>query len=116
MSVRRKKLEKVEEDKFVKLVESYGWQCYKLSMAGPFGKAGFNDRVVFASHGVTALFEFKREDEEARPLQIYRHRILKKLKHKAYVVYRSDEAFKILKGLINDRAKIRKIDSDKSHT
>lgn len=94
------KLEKVEEGKFVLKVESHGWVCFKLRNDGPYGKNGFNDRLVLAENSVSALFEFKREGEGAEALQDFRHRCLKKLGHNTYVVYTCEEAYRILLDLV----------------
>src|ERR1700739_2347358 len=96
------KLEKVEEKKFVLKVEACGWFTYKLQMIGPFGKKGYNDRIVWADHGVSALFEFKQEGEVAEKLQDYRHRQLKALGHHIYVVVFAEEAFNILIRLVEE--------------
>jgi len=97
------KLEKVEEGKFVSKVKSHGYICIKISSQGGYGEDGFNDRLVFASHGVTALFEFKKVDvDEVEKLQNYRHKILKKLGHNTYVVRLCNEAYEILMGLVKE--------------
>src|ERR1700689_3725255 len=95
------KPEKVEEKKFVKKVRRHGYLCIKLQTQGGFGENGFNDRLVFASYGVVALFEFKRIGiDEAEKLQDYRHQILKRLSQNTYVVQRCDEAYATLKKLV----------------
>lgn len=98
------KPEKVEEKKFVDKVESHGWDCIKLSMQGGYGRAGRNDRLVLASYGITVIFEFKRDGEDAEPLQDFYHRRLKQMGHKTYVVYRCAEAYKILLEIVNAAA------------
>jgi hypothetical protein len=101
--VRFRKRETVEEKKFATRCRNAGYVCYKLSMQGSRGEKGFNDRLVFAPYGVTHLFEFKREGKKTadslKPgkLQAFRHRILKNMGHNSDVVYRSDEAWKILR-------------------
>jgi hypothetical protein len=99
------KLEKVEEKKFVSKIRSHGYVCIKLQSQGGYGEDGFNDRLVFASHGVTALFEFKIVGvDEAEKLQNYRHKHLKKLGHNTYVVQLCNEAYEILMGLVKEAA------------
>jgi hypothetical protein len=95
------KPESVEEKKFVKKIRRHGYICIKLQAQGGYGEDGFNDRLVFASYGVTALFEFKRVGiDEAEKLQKYRHKILKRMGHNVYVVQLCDEAYATLKKLV----------------
>lgn len=101
--------EKVEEKKFVAKIESHGYECIKIATQGPFGRTGRNDRLVIASYGVSAFFEFKRDGEEAEKLQGYFHKKFTALGHKTYVVYRSEEAYRILMGLVEE-AKARSIE------
>jgi hypothetical protein len=98
------KPEKVEEKKFVTKVESHGWDCIKLSTQGAYGRTGRNDRLVLASYGVVAVFEFKRDGEEAEPLQDFYHRRLAQMGHRTYVVHKSDEAYKILLEIVGEAA------------
>lgn len=98
------KPEKVAEKNFATKVESHGWDCIKLSTQGPYGRGGRNDRLVLASYGIVAVFEFKRDGEEAEKLQDFYHRRLEQMGHKTYVVYRCDEAYKILLELVNEAA------------
>jgi hypothetical protein len=98
------KPEKVEEKKFVDKVESHGWDCIKLSTQGPYGRTGRNDRLVLASYGIVVVFEFKRDGEDAEPLQDFYHRRLKQMGHITHVVYRCAEAYKILIDLVNSAA------------
>jgi hypothetical protein len=93
--MRRLKREIIEENKFVRKVRGLGWEAVKLTTAGPFGKKGFNDRLLIAPFGVQIFFEFKRKDERARILQSYRHRKLRRLGHKTHVVYSARQALKI---------------------
>jgi hypothetical protein len=95
-----RKPEKVEENKFYAKVEAHGWDCVKLTTAGPYGRAGRNDRLVLAMYGVVAFFEFKRIGEDAEKLQSYYHEKLKKLGFETHVVYTCDAAYKILMALV----------------
>lgn len=90
------KPERIEENKFVRRVKARGYIAYKMQTKGAYGTNGFNDQLILAACGVTILFEFKRTDTEPEPLQDYRHRQLKKLGHKTYVVDDAEEAFQIL--------------------
>lgn len=102
------KPEKVEEKKFVAKVEAHGFDCPKLATVGPYGRVGRNDRIVLASYGITALFEFKRDGEDKQgvkthqpeKIQDYYHEKLQKLRHHHYVVYTCDEAYSILMALV----------------
>lgn len=99
------KLEKVEEGKFVSKVRSHGFVCIKLTSNGGYGEDGYNDRLVLANYGVVALFEFKKEDvDNVEKLQDYRHKHLKKLGYRVYVVRFCSEAYEILMGLVKAAA------------
>lgn len=93
--MRRRKREIIEENKFVRKARRLGWEAVKLTTAGPYGSRGYNDRVLFGPYRTVVLFEFKREDEVAEPLQDYRHRRLRRLGHKTHVVYTASEALEI---------------------
>lgn len=98
------RLEKTEENKFVKKVESRSGEAIKLQTQGPYGKGGYNDRLVLMPGRVIVLFEFKRQGKSATQRQNYRHRRFKKMGIPCYVVYTSAEAIQILDQEIRSQA------------
>jgi hypothetical protein len=109
------KPEKLEESKFVRKVRRHGYICIKLTVFGGYGQDGFNDQLVFASYGVVALFEFKRVGvDEAEKLQQYRHKILKRLQQKTYVVQQADKAYSILKAAVAEAKAAKEKDKVKT--
>ena len=64
------------ERKLVSAVKSRGGICPKFVSPG---FDGMPDRVVLLPHGKFGFVEVKRPREKPRPLQIARHRLLRKL-------------------------------------
>ena len=64
------------ERKLVSAVKSRGGICPKFVSPGFYGMP---DRVVLLPHGKFGFVEVKRPGEKPRPLQIARHRLLRKL-------------------------------------
>ena len=62
------------------------------------GTAGWPDRLVLLPGGVCAFVEVKAPNKKPRPLQKARHRLLKKLGFKVYVL---DDAEQIV-GIIDE--------------
>ena len=62
------------------------------------GTAGWPDRLVLLPDGVCAFVEVKAQNKKPRPLQKARHRLLKKLGVKVYVL---DDAEQI-RGIIDE--------------
>lgn len=90
------KREKVEENKFVKVVEKrYGGICYKQQTFARYGTVGHSDRHTILPLKVVLFFEFKKDGEEPSKIQYARHRQLLKLGHKVHVVFRSQKALEI---------------------
>lgn len=96
------KREKVEETKFVRMCDEHGFPCPKMGGTGFYGTNGYNDRLPVLPGGKVIWFEFKREGGDtnkktyAGKLQRWRHKQLKRLGHKSYVVYTAKEAWGIL--------------------
>lgn len=102
------KPEKLEERKFVKKVRALGAECLKQGGMGRYGTGGFNDQLCLMPYATPAFFEFKAIDddgkkEEPTKRQQSRHRLLKKLGYKTFVVYSKKEAFKICRKLMLKR-------------
>jgi hypothetical protein len=73
------------ERKLVSAVKSRGGICPKFVSPG---FDGMPDRVVLLPHGKFGFVEVKRPGEKPRPLQIARHRLLRKL---GFLVFVLDE-------------------------
>ena len=71
------------ERKLVSAVKSRGGICPKFVSPG---FDGMPDRVVLLPHGKIGFVEVKRPGEQPRPLQIARHRILRKLGFLVFVL------------------------------
>ena len=75
--------EKVIEQMLVKEVKKRGGICPKFVSPG---FAGMPDRIIILPHGKIAFAEIKAPGEEPRPLQISRHKLLRRLGAKVYVI------------------------------
>lgn len=71
------------ERKLVSAVKSRGGICPKFVSPG---FDGMPDRVVLLPHGKLGFVEVKRPGEKPRPLQIARHRLLRKLGFLVFVL------------------------------
>ena len=71
------------ERKLVSAVKSRGGICPKFVSPG---FDGMPDRVVLLPHGKFGFVEVKRPGEQPRPLQIARHRLLRKLGFLVFVL------------------------------
>jgi hypothetical protein len=75
--------EKEIEKKLTQAVKNMGGICPKFVSPG-FG--GMPDRIVLLPGGHMAFVEVKAPGEKPRPLQLARHRLLRALGFKAYVL------------------------------
>ena len=75
--------EKEVEQKLVKTVKNGGGICPKFVSPG---FDGMPDRIILLPDGKFAFAELKAPGENPRPLQLARHRLLKKLGFKVYVI------------------------------
>ena len=79
--------EKSIEEKLVEAVKAAGGVCWKFTS---LGTAGVPDRIVLMPHGKIAFVEVKATGEKPRPLQLARHRLLRKLGFRVYVLDHPD--------------------------
>ena len=77
------KREKVTELKLVREVKLRGGVCPKFTSPG---YDGMPDRIVLLPEGRMAFVEVKAYGEKPRPLQLARHRLLRSLGFKVYVL------------------------------
>ena len=75
--------EKEVEQKLVKAVKNSGGICPKFVSPG---FDGMPDRIILLPDGKFAFAELKASGEKPRPLQLARHRLLRKLGFKVYVI------------------------------
>ena len=80
--------EKITEEKLVIAVKQMGGICPKFVSPG---FDGMPDRLVLLPFGKTAFVEVKVPNKKPRPLQKARHRLLKKLGFKVYVLDDAEE-------------------------
>lgn len=86
--------EKTIEQALVTAVKDKGGLAPKFVSPG---LAGVPDRLVLLPKGKAAFVEVKRKGEKPRPLQAYRHKQLKALGFKVYVLDDINEIETILK-------------------
>lgn len=91
--------EKVIEQKLTKAVRQNGGVCWKFTS---LGTAGVPDRIILMPKGHIAFVEVKAPGEKPRPLQLSRHRLLRKLGFKVYVLDNIDDITKILSEVMTD--------------
>ena len=75
--------EKIIEQNLVKAVKDMGGIAPKLTSPG---FDGMPDRIVFLPGGHMAFVEVKAPGEKPRPLQLARHKLLRGLGFKVYVL------------------------------
>lgn len=80
--------EKDIEQKLLTAVKAYGGVCWKFTS---LGTAGVPDRIVLMPHGRIAFVEVKAPGEKPRPLQFARHRLLRELGFRVYVLDHPDQ-------------------------
>nr|DAV16797.1 MAG TPA: Nuclease [Caudoviricetes sp.] len=75
--------EKIIEQKLVTAVKNHGGICPKFVSPG---FDGMPDRLLLLPHGRFAFVEVKASGEKPRPLQLARHRLLRRLGFKVFVL------------------------------
>jgi len=91
--------EKVIEQKLTKAVRQNGGVCWKFTSPGT---AGVPDRIILMPKGQIAFVEVKAPGEKSRPLQLSRHRLLRKLGFKVYVLDALEDIEKIISEVMNN--------------
>ena len=89
------------EEKLTKAVKQNGGVCWKFTSPGT---AGVPDRIILMPEGRIAFVEVKSPGEKPRPLQLSRHRLLRRLGFKVYVLDTLEDIEKIISELKNDEA------------
>ena len=86
--------EKTIEAALVKEVKRRGGICPKFTSPG---MDGMPDRLVLLPHGRFCFVEVKAPGEKPRPLQVHRHKQLKRLGFKVYVL----DGFEQIEGILD---------------
>ena len=81
------------EEKLTKAVNQNGGVCWKFTSPGT---AGVPDRVILMPKGQIAFVEVKAPGEKPRPLQLSRHKLLRRLGFKVYVLDALEDIEKII--------------------
>ena len=89
--------EKYMEQKLVREVKKRGGLCEKWNS----GSSGWPDRIVLLPDEKIGFVEVKAPGKEPRPLQTHRHKQLRKLGYKVYVLDRPEQIGGILDGIQN---------------
>lgn len=91
--------EKEVEKKLVKAVKFEGGVCWKFTSPET---AGVPDRIVLMPEGRIAFVEVKAPGEKPRKLQLSRHRLLRRLGFKVYVLDALEDIEKIISEMKNE--------------
>ena len=91
--------EKIIEEKLIKAVKQKGGVCWKFTSSGT---AGVPDRIVLMPKGHIAFVEVKAPNQKPRPLQLSRHRLLRRLGFQVYVLDALEDIDKIILEVKND--------------
>lgn len=94
--------EKILEQKLVKEIKSKKGLCLKLSCPG---FAGMPDRLLLFPKGKLAFVEVKRKGQKPRPLQISRHKFLKKLGFKVFILDDKNQIEEIIENTLGGDAR-----------
>ena len=93
--------EKKIEQKLVTAVKKHGGICPKFVSPG---FDGMPDRLLLLPHGRFAFVEVKAPNQKPRPLQLSRHRLLRRLGFRVYVLDALEDIEKIIKEVMSNEA------------
>ena len=91
--------EKKIEQKLVTAVKKNGGICPKFVSPG---FDGMPDRLLLLPHGRFAFVEVKAPNQKPRPLQLSRHRLLRRLGFRVYVLDALEDIDKIIKEVMSN--------------
>ena len=91
--------EKSIEEKLVAAIKVQGGVCWKFTSPGT---AGVPDRIVLMPGGRIAFVEVKAPGEKPRPLQLSRHKLLRRLGFQVYVLDACEDIDKIISEVKSD--------------
>ena len=89
------------EGKLRDAVKAMGGVCWKFTSPGT---AGVPDRIILMPQGKMAFVELKAPGEKPRALQLSRHRLLKRLGFKVYVLDNTEDIKNIIKEVQHETA------------
>lgn len=93
--------EKKIEQKLVTAVKKHGGICPKFVSPG---FDGMPDRLLLLPHGRFAFVEVKAPNQKPRPLQLSRHKLLRRLGFQVYVLDALEDIDKIIKEVMSNEA------------
>ena len=93
--------EKKIEQKLVTAVKKHGGIFPKFVSPG---FDGMPDRLLLLPHGRFAFVEVKAPNQKPRPLQLSRHRLLRRLGFRVYVLDALEDIDKIIKEVMSNEA------------
>ena len=93
--------EKKIEQKLVTAVKKHGGICPKFVSPG---FDGMPDRLLLLPHGRFAFVEVKAPNQKPRPLQLSRHRLLRRLGFRVYVLDALEDIDKIIQEVKSNEA------------
>lgn len=93
--------EKYIESSLTRTVKQNGGVCWKFTSPGT---AGVPDRIILMPKGRIAFVEVKAPGEEPRKLQLSRHRLLRRLGFKVYVLNALEDIEKIVSEVMTNEA------------
>ena len=88
--------EKDIEHKLLTEVKARGGVCWKFTSPGT---SGVPDRIVLMPGGKIAFVEVKAPGEKPRRLQLVRHRLLRKLGFRVYILDHPDQIGGMIDGI-----------------
>lgn len=91
--------EKIIEQKLCTAVKKHGGICPKFVSPG---FDGMPDRLLLLPHGRFAFVEVKAPNQKPRPLQLSRHRFLRRLGFRVYVLDALEDIDKIIKEVMSN--------------
>ena len=89
------------EEKLTKAVRQKGGVCWKFTSPGT---AGVPDRIVLMPKGHIAFVEVKAPNQKPRPLQLSRHKFLRRLGFQVYVLDALEDIDKIISEVMSNEA------------
>jgi hypothetical protein len=93
--------EKQIEQKLVKEIKKFNGLCLKLTCPS---FAGMPDRLILLPTGRIGFVEVKRKGEKPRPIQITRHKLLKSLGFKVYVLDDEKQIKEVIRNILGGDA------------
>ena len=87
------------EEKLTKAVKQNGGVCWKFTSPGI---AGVPDRIILMPKGRIAFVEVKAPNQKPRPLQLSRHKLLRRLGFQVYVREALEDIDKIIKEVMSN--------------